>query len=282
MAFQTSTPSRAGTSYYNASQSTIGTGIGSEYTGYSRTSTLRTSANSRFNPGKTALQKSLKYFRRLIHVGQMDFEFALWQLAYLVISPQKVYRNFQYRKQTKDQFARDDPAFLVVLSGLLCLTSICFGLVMGLKFYDTLKLLSWVVIFDCIGSGLCIATALWWLSNRYLRTASANEIEWAYAFDVHLNAFIPLLIILHGVQLVFISLINQQWWISTLVGNTFWLIALSYYFYITFLGYSALNFLKKTTIFLMPIIPCIMVWLLSVMIGWNFTSSLIRFYHARL
>ena len=260
MAFQTSTPSRAGTSYYNASHSTIGTGIGSEYTGYSRTSTLRTSANSRFNPGKTALQKSLKYFRRLIHVGQMDFEFALWQLAYLVIfhflkknitflfiliiffktvfiSPQKVYRNFQYRKQRKDQFARDDPAFLVVLSGLLCLTSICFGLVMGLKFYDTLKLLSWVVIFDCIGSGLCIATALWWLSNRYLRTASANEIEWAYAFDVHLNAFIPLLIILHGVQLVFISLINQQWWISTLVGNTFWLIALSYYFYATFLKY---------------------------------------------
>lgn len=28
----------------------------------------------------------------------MDFEFALWQMIYLFIAPQKVYRNFGYRK----------------------------------------------------------------------------------------------------------------------------------------------------------------------------------------
>lgn len=28
----------------------------------------------------------------------MDFEFALWQMLYLFVAPQKVYRNFGYRK----------------------------------------------------------------------------------------------------------------------------------------------------------------------------------------
>lgn len=32
----------------------------------------------------------------------MDFEFALWQMIYLFIAPQKVYRNFGYRKGTID------------------------------------------------------------------------------------------------------------------------------------------------------------------------------------
>jgi hypothetical protein len=50
----------------------------------------------------------------------MDFEFAAWQMLYLFTSPQRVYRNFHYRKQTKDQWARDDPAFLVLLSIWLC------------------------------------------------------------------------------------------------------------------------------------------------------------------
>merc|ERR1711981_125160 len=97
--------------------------------------------NPRFQSGKTAIQKSIKYFRRLIHVGQMDFEFGSWQMLYLLIAPQKVYRNFQYRKQTKDQFARDDPAFLVLLTALLCITSTLFGLLMGLSFGKIIKLL---------------------------------------------------------------------------------------------------------------------------------------------
>lgn len=68
----------------------------------------------------TAGAKRYKYLRRLLYFGQMDFEFALWQMVYLFTSPQRVYRNFHYRKQTKDQWARDDPAFLVLLGIWLC------------------------------------------------------------------------------------------------------------------------------------------------------------------
>lgn len=260
--------------------------LGSDYTGYTTTRTYLSTAGGGFRStrqqAKTAMQKSVKFFRRLIHVKQMDFEFATWQMIYLIISPQKVFRNFQYRKQTKDQFARDDPAFLVLLSALLCITSCCFGFVMNLDLFDLLKLLTWVVVIDCIGTGLLLSSAIWWFSNRYLRTASTNDVEWAYAFDVHLNAFVPILVILHGIQLLLIAIIQMDWWFATFVGNSFWLVSLAYYLYITFLGYSALNFLRKTTIFLMPMVPLILVYLISIPLGWNFTNLLISFYHARL
>lgn len=94
----------------------------------------------------SATTKSYKYLRKLVKFDQMDFEFAIWQMIYLFISPQKLYRNFSYRKrmysfqrglfplflalnslinvyfrcfvETKSQFARDDPAFMVLL--ILC------------------------------------------------------------------------------------------------------------------------------------------------------------------
>lgn len=66
-----------------------------------------------------------------------------------------------------------------------------------------------------------------------------QDVEWGYAFDVHLNAFFPPLIILHGCQLFFYNgLISHEWFASRLLGNTFWLVAVVYYTYITFLGYS--------------------------------------------
>ena len=34
----------------------------------------------------------------MLNFRQMDFEFALWQMLYLVISPNKVYRNAHFQK----------------------------------------------------------------------------------------------------------------------------------------------------------------------------------------
>lgn len=88
----------------------------------------------------SATTKTSKYLRRLVKFRQMDFEYAFWQMLYLFVAPQKVYRNFGYRKgltrlisswwfivkpshrlpETKSQFARDDPAFLVLLLASLC------------------------------------------------------------------------------------------------------------------------------------------------------------------
>lgn len=97
------------------------------------------------------------------------------------------------------------------------------------------------------------------MANKFLMkpTVRGEDVEWGYAFDVHLNAYFPALIILHVVQLFFYSgkiwadsynfqflirplavLISHNWWSATFVGNTLWLIAVGYYIYINFLGYS--------------------------------------------
>ncbi|KAK2856904.1 hypothetical protein Q5P01_005639 [Channa striata] len=221
----------------------------------------------------TAGAKRYKYLRRLLHFRQMDFEFALWQMLYLFTSPQRVYRNFHYRKQTKDQWARDDPAFLVLLSIWLCVSTIGFGLVLDMGILETLKLLLWVVFVDCIGVGLLISTLM----------CRNFDVEWGYAFDVHLNAFYPLLVILHFLQLFFINhVINVDWFLGYFLGNTLWLIAIGYYLYITFLGYNALPFLKNTVVLLYPFALLGLIYILSVSLGWNFTQGLCWFYKYRV
>jgi len=41
-------------------------------------------------PARTADKKRYKFLRRFIHFHHMDFEYALWQMLHLFISPQKV------------------------------------------------------------------------------------------------------------------------------------------------------------------------------------------------
>lgn len=241
--------------------------------------------NSRDAARHTAGAKRYKYLRRLFRFQQMDFEFAAWQMLYLFTSPQRVYRNFHYRKQTKDQWARDDPAFLVLLSVWLCVSTVGFAFVLDMGFLKMLKLLLWVVFIDCVGVGLLISTLMWFISNKYLvkRQSRDYDVEWGYAFDVHLNAFYPLLVILHFIQLFFINhVILTDTFIGYLVGNTFWLIAVGYYIYVTFLGYSALPFLKNTVILLYPFAPLILLYGLSLALGWNFTHALCSFYKYRV
>ncbi|XP_039252943.1 protein unc-50 homolog [Styela clava] len=233
----------------------------------------------------TGMEKCKKYMRRIFKFRQMDFEFALWQMLNLFIAPHKVYRNFQYRKQTKNQFARDDPAFLVLMSIAFCVTSIGFGLTMGLSWFKIFKLLLWVVFIDCIAVGILIATAMWLISNKYLvrYIKGGADVEWAYAFDVHLNAFFPVLMILHCLQLFFINpLIVKDWFLSVLVGNTFWLAALGYYVYITFLGYNVLPFVKKSIVLLSPLLLLGTTYFISLITRWNITKALLWFYENRV
>ncbi|XP_037822709.1 protein unc-50 homolog [Lucilia sericata] len=255
----------------------------SSYTASRGQSPLPPPANAR-KDCLSATTKSYKYLRRLLKFNQMDFEFALWQMIYLFIAPQKVYRNFNYRKQTKSQFARDDPAFLVLLVVCLCVTSLGFAWVLGLNIWQSISFIFYVVFVDCIFAGIVVATFLWLVTNRYLRTSNLEpDIEWGYAFDVHLNAFFPPLMLLHFLQLFFYNwLISQPWFISRLLGNTFWLLGLSYYVYISFLGYNCIPHLKNTRLILIPLPIIFLLYLITLIISWNVTISFIDFYKYRV
>ncbi|SAL97536.1 hypothetical protein [Absidia glauca] len=154
--------------------------------------------------------------RRLFRFPQMDFEYALWQMGYLLIAPSRVYRNIYYHKQTKNQWARDDPAFLVLFA---------------------------VLLSDFLIVGALVATGCWFVTNRFLAQnamthATTQQVEWAYAFDVHCNSFFPVFLILYVVQFFFMPLLQRSNWISLLVGNAMYLISSLWYIYGTFLGYN--------------------------------------------
>ncbi|XP_014215551.1 protein unc-50 homolog [Copidosoma floridanum] len=231
-----------------------------------------------------ATTKFYKYLRKLLKFDQMDFEFASWQMIYLFTSPQKVYRNFKSRKQTKSQFARDDPAFLVLLALWLCVSSIGFAIVLGLGFIQFTKFLLYVIFVDCIGMGILVATVSWVITNKYLRIDHSQDVEWGYAFDIHLNAFFPPLFILHFVQLFLYNiLIGHDYFFSRFVGNTFWLIAVSYYIYITFLGYASVEILQNTNTILQAAMPVtVLIYIVTLAAGINMSQEMMRFYHERV
>ncbi|CAG9130911.1 unnamed protein product [Plutella xylostella] len=232
----------------------------------------------------SASVKRYKYLRRLFQFNQMDFEFAAWQMLYLFIAPQKVFRNFNYRKHTKSQFARDDPAFLVLLMLWLFVSSFCFAYSLGLGWTKMLLFIIFVVFVDLIGCGVIVSTIFWHVSNRYLRRdPGAGDVEWAYCFDVHLNAFFPPLLLLHCFQIVlFNNLLIHGGFLSCVVANTFWLASVAYYLYITFLGYSNLPTLHNTRLFLLPLPATFLAYIVTIVLGWNLSLMLMDFYHYRV
>ncbi|KAJ8982675.1 hypothetical protein NQ317_017665 [Molorchus minor] len=202
----------------------------------------------------SAYTKCVRYMRRIFKFEQMDFQFASWQMLYLFIAPQKLLKIFRARKQTKSQYARDDPAF--------------FG--------TFIKFIFFVIFIDCIGIGLLMATVLWYIANTFLKSKNdVQDIEWGFSFDMHLNAFFSSLFFYNG-------LISHDWFLSILLGNTFWLGASFYYVYITFLGYNSMQILNHTRVFLAPIPWFIFIYIISLFMKFNITHSLMNFYKYRV
>ncbi|CAL8088845.1 unnamed protein product [Calicophoron daubneyi] len=239
----------------------------------------------------SATEKISRYFRRLVHVRHMDFQYACWQMLNLIFAPQKVFRNFQYRNRSRRQWARDDPAFFVLMGLLVIVSSSIFAWFTSFNVLDTVLFVFWIVVFEFISVALMAATFMWILSNHYLvekwQTSSSDiltmhptaddssDVEWGYAFDIHLNAFFPIFVI----QFFLLPLRNVLvGFLGLLVGNSFWLLGALYYSYITFLGYSAVPFLRRTTILLWPMTGSVLLFFLSLAIGWNFTDIIWQFY----
>lgn len=53
-----------------------------------------------------------------------------------------------------------------------------------------------------------------------------------------IRAFTPVWVFLYVLQFLLMPLIAQDYWVSNLFGNSMYLLALSYYFVIMFLGYN--------------------------------------------
>ena len=197
--------------------------------------------------------------RRLLRPKQMDFELALWLMLQLCVAPKRAYLQTAYRTETKDRWSRDDPAYFALLSLFLVASSTGYCVTFGRGFGKSVWIVVYVWLVDFVAIGATIATAGWLLSNRVLRKRSLPAhvteqfVEWLYAFDVHCNAFFPLFLLLHVGQFLLSPVLLTKGFVATVISNALYALALSYYHYLTFLGYATLPFLERTEVFLYPV-----------------------------
>ncbi|KAH9453041.1 hypothetical protein MJO28_008032 [Puccinia striiformis f. sp. tritici] len=238
-------------------------------------------------PPRSGIEKLKKLISRLLKPSRwptMDFELAAWQISYLCIAPRRVYRNVYYHKQTKNTWARDDPAILIILIGSMSVVGVLWN-ALYLRSWSPINwigLLARFILRDFFLSGLIISTILWATSNQFFTHSSHTHatdqrVEWQYAFDIHTNSFFPLFINLYILQLVLAPLILRHNWVSLWIGNSLYLIAVTQYSYVTYLGYNSLPFLIKSEILLIPILIYTSLYFISLL-GFNLASHFLNFY----
>lgn len=211
----------------------------------------------------------------------MDFEFALWLMLQLCLAPKRAYLHTAYHKETKNQWARDDPAYFVVFSAFLLVSSTAFCVTFAHGAKHSIANLAYVLIVDflCINGG--IATLCWGIANKWMRKRTAAEgsaVEWLYAFDVQCNSYFVLFLLLHVVQFILTPLLLRKTFFAMLFANILYVLAFSIYHYLNFLGFSALPFLERTEMFLYPIGLLFLLLPISILIKFNPTRFTLRIY----
>jgi hypothetical protein len=170
--------------------------------------------------------------------------------------------------ETKNQWARDDPAFTVLCFVFLLVAAMSYTIAFQVSNpWTFVRVVLGAVLFDFVFLGVLLATLTWWatslcwftfrtynftplnlsfldrsISNKYLRVHSLHSVEqsveWLYSFDIHCNAFFPLFLILYVLQYFLLPFLLTDGFLPILVSNSLYAVAFCYYHYITFLGYS--------------------------------------------
>ncbi len=155
------------------------------------------------------------------------------------------------------------------------MSSVVIGIVLGMGFFGIIKLVLWVVLVDCVLVGLLISTIYWFVVRRdSIEFKKLKFILGMSLIDIYLpiqnqismlNGHIALMFIsmLYYLYSRFYMLVNYLFsivnsrkileihlsssfiafavttsYLYCLVGNTVWVIAVGYYIYILFLGFS--------------------------------------------
>jgi hypothetical protein len=219
------------------------------------------------------LQRFPDYMRRLIDFRQMDFEAAFDQLLTLLsFDPKEVYTPFYYRKQTKNQWARDDPAFVVVQAVFVMIGSLAYAVAFRHpSFWGYLWTVLYCLVVDWLLIGVLVASTCSHLANKYMKQYHSHsveqEVEWLYSFDVHVNAFFCSFLITYVLQYFLLPLLLGRSILSCILANSLYAIATVWYAYITHLGYRALPFLGNTQVFFWyPVVATALIWLFTVVL----------------
>ncbi|EGW32642.1 uncharacterized protein SPAPADRAFT_61702 [Spathaspora passalidarum NRRL Y-27907] len=232
-----------------------GTGTSSIFT--PRMNYTPTLGISSHTSGLSSHFKNIKVMtKRLFKPATLDFETAIWEIFHLIINPRKMYRSHYFYKQqqgNKSSYTRDDPSFLILLTGFLSISAVAWGLAYSPSVVDIFKLIVYMVFIDFYLTGIIIATVTWVVTNRLFNTGSlgmsqynVNYIEWGFCFDIHCNSFLIIWCLLYVVQFILLPIIRiKQSIIALILGNSLYFGSIGYYFIVTFYGFNSLPFISN-------------------------------------
>ena len=106
----------------------------------------------------------------------MDFEAADQLMALMSTEPKRAYISSYYRKQTKNQWARDDPAFLVIKRGWSPWELILHHDFRKSEFLGLPRTTFYGLFIDWLLLGLIVATITSFVANCYY--GSIIVIQW--------------------------------------------------------------------------------------------------------
>ena len=156
----------------------------------------------------------------------MDLQYTFWQMFYLCVAPSRVYKTTKLHKQTKNQWARDDPAFVVVLACMVAMASLAYAIAFQVSsVWQYVRIVISAILFDFLLVGVVVASASWWFANARLRVPPTvhnveQRVEWLYAFDVHCNSYFPLFLVVYVTQFFLVPVLLRPIFLSTLLANT--------------------------------------------------------------
>jgi hypothetical protein len=135
----------------------------------------------------------------------------------------------------------------VLRACLVPVSAIVWSIAYSYNPLGAIKLAFLMVFRDYLLVGVVVASILWYavavlvpasllthyrlFSNRVLvsppshSTPADSSVEWAYAFDVHTNAFFPLCLALYLAQPFLLPILLKDNWVCIWVGNTLYLAA---------------------------------------------------------
>ncbi|SCU82748.1 LANO_0B07404g1_1 [Lachancea nothofagi CBS 11611] len=197
----------------------------------------------------------------------LDFESAIWEMVNLIFRPRKAHRSLYYQRQTRNRWSRDDPSFFILQIGLLSASSMVWSIVYGHSFLGFIKMMINMILVDFFAFGFAVATLFWALLNRSFfkfKSVQNSQVEWAYCFDVHCNAFLVVWSLLYLLQFLLLPVINLHRWIGLFIGNTLYCAAFGQYFVLSFYGYSQLPILKNVNFILLPTLVFAAIYVVSL------------------
>eukprot|EP00760_Papus_ankaliazontas_P032160 PhM_4_TR5668/c0_g1_i1/m.69786 len=225
-----------------------------------------------------------EYVRRALRLDLMDFDASLSQMVQLLTAPSQVFRMAKARKMTKNCYARDDPAFVVLQITFLVIAVIAWGIAVQSHVLSILKVLIFHIVVLYIGCGVAMALLTWTMTNKFCMSPGVlnevrRDVEVFYCWDVHTSAYFVLFFICYVMHYFLLPILYHVHSVSAAVlSNLLFGAAASGYLGVTFLGVLELPFLTRQQLFLYPIAA---IWVAVVLIsfaGYNLSVTCVHLF----